>query len=235
MTDLLRFQELTGYRFSDEALLKQALTHTSFANERSRNGHGDSNQRLEFLGDSVLSTIISRYLYDRFPSMPEGKLSRFRAQLVCEQSLAEIAASIELGSFIRLGRGERQSGGAEKPSLLADCVEALIAAVYLDAGMEAAAAFVLERLGFAELIASQAASFGHFDHKTELQEFFRTPDVQIEYEITGTSGPDHEPVFDAEVRLYRDGALFCRAAGRGNSKKTAEQDAAAGALRQLRS
>lgn len=234
MTDLLRFQELTGYRFSDEALLKLALTHTSFANERSRNGHGDSNQRLEFLGDSVLSTVISKYLYDEFPAMPEGKLSRFRAQLVCEKSLAEIATSLELGSFMRLGRGERQTGGAEKPSLLADCTEALIAAVYLDGGLEAAAAFVLERLGFARLIAEQAAYFGHSDFKTELQEFFRSPDVQIEYEITGTSGPDHAPVFNAEVRLCRDGKLFCRAAGSGSSKKAAEQDAAAGALRLLR-
>ncbi len=234
MTDLLRFQELTGYRFKDEVLLKLALTHTSFANERSKNGRGDSNQRLEFLGDSVLSTIVSRYLYDRFPSMPEGKLSRFRAQLVCEKSLAEIAASIELGSFMRLGRGERQSGGAEKPSMLADCVEALIAAVYLDAGMETATAFVLDRLGFAEIIAREAASFGHTDYKTELQEFFRTPDVQIEYEITGLSGPDHEPVFDAEVRLFRDGSLFCRAKGSGSSKKNAEQNAAAGALNELK-
>lgn len=235
MTDLLRFQELTGYRFLDEALLMQALTHTSFANERCMNGHGDSNQRLEFLGDSVLSTIISRYLYDEFPSMPEGKLSRFRAQLVCEKSLAEIAGSIELGSFIRLGRGERQTGGAQKPSLLADGVEALIAAVYLDAGIEKATGFVLKNLGFAEIISSQAASFGHFDHKTELQEFFRTPDVQIEYEILNVSGPVHAPVFEAEVRLFRDGAQLCCAAGSGSSKKAAEQDAAAAALKQLRS
>ncbi len=234
MTDLPRFQELTGYRFSDEALLIQALTHTSFANERCKNGHGDSNQRLEFLGDSVLSTIISRYLYDEFPSLPEGKLSRFRAQLVCEKSLAEIAEKLKLGSFIRLGCGERRSGGAEKPSLLADCVEALIAAVYLDAGMETATSFVLDRLGFASIIAEQAELFGHADHKTDLQELFRTPDVQIEYEITGTAGPDHAPVFEAEVRLSRDGDLFCRGAGSGNSKKAAEQAAAYAALTQLR-
>lgn len=234
MTDLSRAQELIGYRFKNVSLLEKAFTHTSYANEHCANGHGASNQRLEFLGDSVLSTAVSTYLYRCYPGMAEGELSRLRSMIVCEETLYEVASFFCFGEFMRFGRGEMLTGGQKKISVLADCVEAVIAAVYLDSDYYTAEQFVLEKLGFSARIEKQAAGFDSSDNKSALQEYFHCPDVNISYEITGRSGPDHDPVFTAQVKVEKDGQLLCSESGSGRSKKAAEQAAAGLALAYFR-
>ena len=230
MTDHTRAQELIGYRFKDVSLLNKAFTHTSYANEHCAGGHGDSNQRLEFLGDSVLSTAVSTYLYRNCPGMTEGELSRFRSMIVCEETLFEVASLFCFGDLILFGRGEMKSGGQKKASVLADCVEAVIAAVYIDSGYQTAEKFVLENLGFARRIDDQLQGLDFTDHKSALQEYFHCPDVIISYEIKGRSGPDHDPRFTAEVTVEKDGIKLCTETGEGRSKKAAEQAAAGLAL-----
>ncbi len=219
-----RLEQRLGVSFTTPALLESALTHKSFLNENPSAGRSD-NERLEFLGDAVLNLSISHLLMDRFPQLREGELSMLRAQIVNEQGLAAVAMDLSLGDWLFLGRGEDQTGGRRKPSLLADMCEAIIAAVYLDAGY--AAAFELVRRLFTPRFDAIANEPGHADHKTRLQE--RAQALHHEtprYAVVGESGPDHDKTF--EVAVLVGGKEVAR--GGGKSKKEAEQRAAAAAL-----
>lgn len=215
-----------GYTFKDRSLLENALMHSSYANERRAAGCV-SNERLEFLGDSVLGMVTAEKLYKLFPDLPEGKLSRLRAELVCEQSLHVVALGLGLGDYLLLGKGEAHTGGRERPSILADAVEAIIAAMYLDGGIEIARTFILTKV----LAGLDAGVIHHVvDHKTELQERVqRKADQHLEYRLTGESGPDHDKRFTMAV--YLNGEEI--GSGVGRSKKEAEQAAAKAALEQV--
>ncbi len=216
-----------GYVFKNTGLLNTALTHSSYANENKADA-SECNERLEFLGDAVLGFIVAEYLYARFPDLPEGRMTRLRAELVCERSLSGVAARLGLGGSLRLGRGEEHSGGRERPSINADAVEAVIAAIFLDSGIEEARAFVRRFL-----LEDFEAGETHPDRdcKSELQELIQRKSGQVlEYRPAGESGPDHMKVFTVEVWL--NGKLL--AAGEGHSKKDAEQHAAAAALELLK-
>lgn len=218
-------QERLGYAFRDPTLLENALTHSSFANER--RDHGQSNERLEFLGDSVLGMVTAEKLYHLYPDLPEGKLSRLRAELVCEQSLHAVALELRLGDYLRLGKGEEHSGGRERPSILADAVEAVIAAMFLDGGLQPAKTFILSKIltGLDEGMIHHVA-----DYKTELQEQIqKKADQHLRYELVDQSGPDHMKRFTMAVFL--NDAEIGR--GEGRSKKEAEQAAAKAALSSL--
>ncbi len=217
-------EEKLGYTFTNSALLENALTHSSFANENKSRG-AQSNERLEFLGDSVLGMVTADYLYRVHPDLPEGVLTRTRAALVCEESLAEVAGLLDLGSYLKLGKGEEAGGGRERPSIVADAVEAVIAAIYLDGGIGSARKvirrFILDREE------EKAASR---DYKTALQELIQRESGQVlSYRLTGSSGPDHAKIFSVEVDL--NGVTV--GAGRGHSKKEAEQMAAKTAIAKL--
>lgn len=217
-------EEKLGYTFTNSALLENALTHSSFANENKSRG-AQSNERLEFLGDSVLGMVTADYLYRAHPDLPEGVLTRTRAALVCEESLAEVAGLLDLGSYLKLGKGEEAGGGRERPSIVADAVEAVIAAIYLDGGIGSARKvirrFILDREE------EKAASR---DYKTALQELIQRESGQVlSYRLTGSSGPDHAKIFSVEVDL--NGVTV--GAGRGHSKKEAEQMAAKTAIAKL--
>lgn len=210
-------EEKLGHKFENPGLLVTALTHTSYANE-SRNGT-IHNERLEFLGDSVLSVVVSEYLFSHNKKLPEGELTRIRAGLVCEQSLYEFAKQLGLGEHLRLGHGEERSGGRDRPAILADAFEAVIAALYLDGGMAAAKAFILPFV--------QEAHRANEDYKTRLQEVVQqNPEERLRYVVTEESGPDHNKSFTVEVHLNSN--VIGR--GRGHSKKQAEQQAAREAL-----
>ncbi len=212
-----------GYTFRDRKLLENALMHSSYANERRAAGC-TSNERLEFLGDSVLGMVTAEKLYKLFPDLPEGRLSRMRAELVCEQSLHAVALGLQLGDYLLLGKGEVHTGGRERPSILADAVEAIIAAMYLDGGLEVARSFILTHV----LAGLDAGVMHHvIDYKTELQERVqRKADQHLEYRLTGESGPDHNKRFTMAVLL--NGAEI--GSGTGRTKKEAEQAAAKAAL-----
>lgn len=217
-----------GYTFHDRRLLQNALMHSSYANENRARGC-TSNERLEFLGDSVLGMVTATRLYRLYPDMPEGKLSRLRAELVCEQSLHAVALELGLGSYIRLGHGETRNGGRERPSILADAVEAIIAAIYLDGGLESAQRFILDHIltGLAEGQMHHVA-----DYKTDLQERVqRKPGQALEYTLLSESGPDHNKSFTMNVLL--NGSEIGR--GTGRTKKEAEQSAAKSALERMES
>lgn len=210
-----------GYTFKDGELLLKALTHSSFANEKHL---PESNERLEFLGDSVLSLVVADYLYRHFSHIPEGELTKLRASLVCEQALSSFAERISLGEWLRLGRGERMTGGSRRPSILADAFEAVIAAIYLDGGIEPAREFILR---FVRPETEQRRTVVILDFKTSLQEIIQqNPDEMVEYVVTGESGPDHDKRFTVEVRLNNETI----GRGEGRSKKEAEQKAAKEAL-----
>ncbi len=211
-----------GHSFRNPELLERALTHKSYANENKVPYH---NERMEFLGDAVLSLVVSEYLMKTCPDSSEGDLSRLRAAVVSEPSLAAIAREIKLGNHILLGKGEEQTGGREKVSLLADCLEALIASVYLDGGLSGAEELVT--LLFEERIKKTCTAGGTLDYKTELQELCQERLRQLpEYRIVSESGPDHQKQF--EVEAWIKGRLYGR--GTGRSKKEAEQRAAKEAL-----
>ena len=211
-----------GYRFRDISLLQNALTHSSYANERWHNSLM-SNERLEFLGDSILGMVVAEHLYRNFADRPEGELTRMRADMVCEASLAAIADRIGLGSHLLLGHGEEAGGGRSRASILADAVESVIAASFLDGGMEAARSFI-ERFVLTNVPVRQMANK---DYKTALQELVQQKKNQtLTYTLTGESGPDHDKTFRVEVRL--NDAVIGK--GEGTSKKRAEQDAARNAL-----
>ena len=221
-------EEKLGYTFKNKALLENALQHSSYANEH-RNAGTRSNERLEFLGDAVLGVVTADYLYRRHPDLPEGDLTRIRAALVCEESLHEVARSLGLGRHLRLGRGEEQGGGRERPSILADATESVFAAVYLDGGIGAASALIHRVLLDAER--EEVVEERRRDYKTALQELVqRTPGRTITYQLVEETGPDHCRVFVMEVSV--DGRVAGR--GEGRSKKEAEQAAAKEALEKLK-
>ena len=214
-----------GYRFHNITLLQNALAHSSYANERWHNSLM-SNERLEFLGDSILGMLVADYLYRTFPDRPEGELTRMRADMVCERALAKIAAQIGLGGHLLLGKGEEQGGGRGRDSILADAVESVIAACYLDGGMEAAKGFI-DRFVLTRV---PVAGLANADYKTALQELVQQKRNQsLVYSLVGESGPDHDKVFQVELTL--NGSLIGR--GSGGSKKRAEQEAARVALEAL--
>lgn len=214
-------EEKIGYRFKNQKLLHRALSHSSYANEmRMQEG---SNERLEFLGDAVLSIVVSEYIFKHFTHLPEGELTKLRASLVCEKSLHGFAGQIGLGQHLLLGKGEQQNGGRERPSILADAFEALIAAIYLDGGIESARKFVM---GFVkEELHGGPEAFK--DYKTALQEIVQqNPEELLQYVLVDESGPDHDKRFTVEVRLNSN----VIGTGVGHSKKAAEQAAAGQAL-----
>lgn len=221
---LTEFEQRLGYTFQNKALLENALTHSSYANEHRKEGL-TSNERLEFLGDAVLGVVSAEYLFRLYPDRPEGELTKLRADLVCEGSLAEVAGRLQLGEVLRLGHGESAGGGSHRPSMLADAVEAVLAASYLDGGMEVASE-IIHRLILKKDSGKPAIS----DYKTHFQELVqRSRDQVIAYSLVGESGPDHNKTFTVEVSL--NGKKV--GDGVGTSKKRAEQAAARAALEAL--
>lgn len=214
-----------GYRFRDITLVQNALTHSSYANEYWHDSLM-SNERLEFLGDSVLGMVVAEYLYKTFPDRPEGELTRMRADMVCEQALSEVANRLELGKHMLLGNGEEQSGGRNRASILADAVESVIAATFLDGGMEAAKRFVARFV----LCDVPVTRLHNADYKTMLQELIQQKKNQVlSYALVGESGPDHDKRFTVAVSL--NGEQIGQ--GTGSSKKRAEQEAACAAVENL--
>ncbi len=212
------------YQFRDTGLLTTAMTHSSYANEH-REQHIQNNERLEFLGDSILGLVSADYVFHRCPNVPEGQLTKLRAAVVCEQTLYEVAKELGLDRLLLLGKGEENGGGRKRPSILADSVEALIGAIYLDGGLEAARAFILSFLPAKVDLAEQGGAFR--DYKTALQEIVqKNRQETLTYQLTGESGPDHDKRFTVQVLLNRN--IF--AEGTGRSKKEAEQMAAKAAL-----
>lgn len=217
---MTEFENKIGYKFKNTEILERALTHSSYANEK---GTGKDNERLEFLGDSVLGFITAEYLFENFKNEPEGELTKKRAYAVCESTLFDYAKKIELGAEIRLGHGEEITGGRNRPSVLSDAFEALLAAIYLDGGIESAKKFVLP------FIASSTKTNHEFkDYKSMLQEVLQqNPDEKFEYVVVNESGPDHDKRFEVEIRLNGSNVI---GRGIGTSKKRAEQEAAKYAL-----
>ena len=212
-----------GYRFRDRSLLENALTHSSFANEN--HTPGGSNERLEFLGDSILGMVTADFLYREHPGLPEGDLTRTRAALVREESLVEVADRLELGAYLKLGKGEDQGGGRERPSIRADAVEAVLAAVFLDGGL-AEAAKIIRRF----ILDKEAEKAASRDYKTALQELVQRESGQVlTYRLTGETGPDHAKVFAVAVEFNGETV----GEGQGHSKKEAEQMAAKAAIERL--
>lgn len=213
-----------GYTFQDVTLLRHALTHSSYANEHRSEGL-TSNERLEFLGDSVLGMVVADHLYRTHPDMPEGELTRTRAALVCEGSLHEVAMILDLGSHLRLGKGEDAGGGRRRASILADAMESVIAAVYLDGGI-APARKIIRKL----ILDRETEKVVTRDYKTALQEIVqRRPGSSITYQLVRESGPDHCRVFEMEVSVDGEAAGY----GEGRTKKEAEQMAAKAAIEKL--
>ena len=213
-----------GYEFKNKELLKTALTHTSYAYEK----HINSNEKLEFLGDSILEFLSSRYLYENYPNLREGEMTKVRATVVCEKSLYKIAQKHRFDEYIKVGRSERHTHGNKKPAIMADSVEAIIAAIYLDGGMEPAKKFIIENLKDEIEIATK--NVGDKDYKTVLQEKLQeNGEVKIEYSITNESGPDHDKTFEAEVEV--NGKVLAK--GIGKSKKAAQMQAAKKALENI--
>lgn len=211
-------------KFKDEALLKNAFTHSSYANENRKSGE-HSNERMEFLGDAVLGVICAEYLYNTYPKMEEGQLSKLRAAIVCEKSLFALAKELDLGSQIRLGKGEEAGGGRERSSVLADCVEAVLAATYLDGGMKAAKDFILPFIK--RETAFHMSEDNSNDYKTTLQEIVqKNKEEVLSYRLVSETGPDHDKCFEVEVLINSN--IISR--GSGKSKRQAEQEAARLAL-----
>lgn len=214
-----------GYRFENITLLQNALAHSSYANEHWHNSL-KSNERLEFLGDSILGMVVAEHLYRNFPDRLEGDLTRMRADMVCENSLARIAERLQLGSYLLLGNGEEQNGGRKRSSILADAVESVIAACFLDGGMAAAEQFIQKFV----LCSVPANAPQNRDYKTALQELVQQKKNQVlSYRLVGESGPDHDKQFTVEVSLNETVV----GTGIGSSKKRAEQDAARAAMEKL--
>ncbi len=217
-----KLEEALQYKFKDRKLLERALTHSSYANEN-RHSEG-SNERLEFLGDSVLSIIVAEHIFLNYKNLPEGELTKIRASLVCENALHEFASELKLGDFLLLGKGEQQNGGASRPSILADAFEAVLAAIYLDGGIEPARSHVLR---FVDKKLGCMASVAFKDYKTVLQEVIQqNPEEKLEYVLVDEKGPDHAKIFTVEVHLNSN----VIGVGTSGSKKRAEQEAAKQAL-----
>lgn len=213
-----------GYTFKDKKLLKNALTHTSYAYEH----HVESNEKLEFLGDSILEFLSSKYIYNNYPQLKEGEMTKVRAEVVCEDSLYLVAQRHHFSDFLYLGKSEAVSHGYTKPAILADSVEAVIAAIYFDGGLEEAEKFIITNLK--EAVKFSSKNVGMKDHKTMLQEKLQeNGTVHISYKVLKTSGPDHDKTFVVEV--YCEGQPL--AVGEGKTKKQAEMKAAEKALLQI--
>lgn len=220
MTDI---ESLIGYEFKSKEILLTALTHSSYANENKKNKiKGKFNERLEFLGDSVLSLMVSDYLFKKYPDYSEGKMTRVRALIVCESSLYSAAKDMDLGKYLLVGKGEEKGGGRERPSILADAFEALIGAIYLDGGVHEAFKFLEKNL--TDIIENTIRGNQLFvDYKTKIQEYVqKSPLRKIEYVLVDESGPDHEKLFVTE--LYISDELY--GTGSGRTKKESEQNAA---------
>ncbi len=225
---LIDFQRKIGYQFKKEVLLKNALTHSSFANEN-KSKEWTHNERLEFLGDSVLNLVVSEYVYKKFPNDPEGHLTKFRASIVCESSLAYAAKKMNLGDYLLLGKGEEATGGRNRDSIQADAFEALIGSIYLDGGLESSRKFIINIL---KNEITRAINFGYLftDYKTKLQEELqKSKKAKVKYVVMKEEGPDHDKIF--YINLIVDGQLY--GSGKGRSKKEAEQMAAKSALNKL--
>ena len=222
MENIEAFEKVIGYSFKDKELIKIALTHSSYANE---NKQRRNNERLEFLGDSVLGFVTAEYLFNEYKSRPEGELTKLRAAVVCEKSLFKFAEKISLGSFIYMGKGEENTGGRNRPSIVSDAFEAVIAAMYLDGGIEVVKDYILS---FISEAVKREASFK--DNKSLFQEIIqRNKGSIISYEEIGETGPDHEKVFRFVVKV--NGEIV--GTGEGRSKKEAEQAAAGDALEKI--
>ena len=223
--DLLKLEESIGYKFNNINLLKKALTHTSYANEN----HIESNEKLEFLGDSILEFISSKYIYNKYSFLKEGEMTKVRADVVCEKSLHKVALKHNFSDFLYLGKSQIMSGETTRPAIMADSVEAVIAAIYFDSGLEEAEKFIVENLKEAIDVASH--NVGMKDYKTVLQEKLQIHgDVDIKYIILEEKGPDHDKTFVAQVSC--NGKKL--AIGNGKNKKSAEMDAAHKALENLK-
>lgn len=218
---LSSLEENLNYYFKDDSLLQQALTHSSYANENQLK-ITESNERLEFLGDTILNLIVSQYLYNKYLDYPEGELTKIRAKVVCESSLAYAARKIELGEYLLLGKGEEATGGRERESILADTCEAIVGAIYLDSDLEVTNKLLLEK--FEEDIVNAVAKGNLFiDYKTELQENLqRGRQVVVEYVVNREEGPDHNKTFYMDILM--NGKVL--GTGKGRNKKEAEQMAA---------
>lgn len=226
---LLPLQQTIGYRFQDSALLRQALCHKSYAHENKV----QNNERLEFLGDAVLQFVMSDHLMGLFPELSEGLLSKFRAVLVSEKGLSKLAQQIQLGGFLLIGKGEEMTGGREKSSILADAMEALFAAVYLDSRGEHGVTTVRELITrlFKTEIQTAEKNFSRVDYKTDLQEYVQKNKIgNLQYKVMSETGPDHAKEF--EIAILIDEKKY--GSGIGRSKKAAEQQAAVAALQQLK-
>lgn len=223
--ELAKFEGIIGYKFSNKEILEKSLTHSSYSNE-DKTYTKVNNERLEFLGDAVLGVIVSNYIFHEFPNYPEGDLTKLRSQVVCEDTLAMVAANISLGGYLLLGKGEESSGGRQRKSILADAVEAVIAAVYLDGGYREAERFVLTNLE--EYIGLAVNGRIITDYKSYLQEYYQSKSqvCKIRYVVTKEEGPDHEKMFHIDVMVNKNVV----GSGAGKSKKLAEQDAARDAL-----
>lgn len=220
MSDLKKFQELIGYTFQKEQLLKQALTHSSYANEKHLKKLSD-NERLEFLGDAVLEVVSSEFLYQNYPNLTEGQLTKLRASIVCEPTLATCTESIHLGDYLFLGKGEDHTGGRTRKSVLSDAMEAVIGAIYLDGGFASAKEFVLKFI-----MTDIEHKHLFYDSKTILQEVVQGEHEQLTYVLLGETGPDHDKTFEVGVLIGREEI----STGKGHTKKAAEQEAAYQAL-----
>ncbi len=221
----MAFQDRIGYHYQDETKLIQALTHRSYVNELKVNTGVQHNERMEFLGDAVLELVVSDYLYQKFDKKSEGKLTKLRASLVCEPSLASCARAIGIGECLCLGKGETLTGGRDRDSILSDAFEAIIGSIYLDCGLDAARRFIVEKM------LEQLRDIGLFtDSKSRLQEYVQNlGDGELCYELIRTDGPDHRKQYTVQVVL--DGKRL--EIGSGSSKKSAEQEAAAKTLKFL--
>lgn len=224
---LMELETIIGYKFNDMNNLKEAITHRSFANEH-RNNQMKDNERLEFLGDAILDLIISKYLFDKYPVMPEGDLSKVRASIVCEGSLAKTARHMDLGAFILLGKGEEMTGGRTRNSILADAFEAVTGAIFVDGAFEDVVQFLQTTL--IENVDNLSVDDLYTDYKTILQENIQKESMQpLHYEVVDEKGPDHDK--DFYVAVYH--GEVCLGKGVGKSKKEAEQQAAKTALKAL--
>ena len=220
MSELKKFQEMIGYAFKNEQLLRQALTHSSYANEKHLKKLSD-NERLEFLGDAVLEVVSSEFLFEHYPNLTEGQLTKLRASIVCEPTLATCTEIIHLGDYLYLGKGEDRTGGRTRKSVLSDAMEAVIGAIYLDGGFASAKEFVLKFI-----MTDIEHKHLFYDSKTILQEVVQGEHEQLTYVLLGESGPDHDKTFEVGVLIGRKEI----STGKGHTKKAAEQDAAYQAL-----
>jgi len=221
--NISKFEEIIDYTFEDKSYILEALTHSSYSNE---NKNYKFNERLEFLGDSVLSIVISDYLFKKEKDLPEGELTKLRANIVCEESLSEVGGQIHLGEHLLLGKGEEATGGRDRISIIADALEAVIAAIYLDGGLEQASRFIFKFME--EIIENSIEGKIFRDYKTYLQEVLQSKGEQnIWYKLLEEKGPDHNKRFVMEVGI-NDKVL---GVGEGKSKKDAEQVAAKSALK----